>query len=167
MGNRAVVCFDKFKPTRIAIYLHWNGGRDSIEAFLKATRILMGDRLGDESYAQARFIQVIGTAMVGNLSFGIGTCKQYGKDQDNGVYVIDSETMTIKDRIFSDWYEEEGETFHEQMEHNLNEFTNNIIKLVNASYIEDNADPEVTYKQKLLPTAEEYDAQEAEIAASK
>jgi len=54
MGNRAVVVFDEFKPESeaAAIYLHWNGGRDSIEGYLKATRILMGGRLGDGAYAR-------------------------------------------------------------------------------------------------------------------
>jgi hypothetical protein len=32
MGNRAVITDNK---QRIGIYLHWNGGRDSVEAFLK------------------------------------------------------------------------------------------------------------------------------------
>ena len=32
MGNRAVITTENKK---IGIYLHWNGGRDSVEAFLK------------------------------------------------------------------------------------------------------------------------------------
>jgi len=38
MGNRAVVCFDEYNDDAIGIYLHWNGGRDSVEAFLMAAK---------------------------------------------------------------------------------------------------------------------------------
>ena len=39
MGNRAVITTSKStdikNSTDIGIYLHWNGGRDSVQAFLK------------------------------------------------------------------------------------------------------------------------------------
>lgn len=31
MGNRAIITN---KEKKVAVYLHWNGGRDSVEAFL-------------------------------------------------------------------------------------------------------------------------------------
>jgi hypothetical protein len=36
MGNRAIITN---KDKKICIYLHWNGGRDSIEAFLTFCRM--------------------------------------------------------------------------------------------------------------------------------
>ncbi len=54
MGSRAVLCFDKYGKKAIAIYLHWNGNLNQVEAFLKDTRELMDDRLGDACYARAR-----------------------------------------------------------------------------------------------------------------
>ena len=37
MGNRAVITTQEYitNPDAIGVYLHWNGGRDSVEAFLK------------------------------------------------------------------------------------------------------------------------------------
>lgn len=39
MGNKAVITTDRdsldvAKSNEIGVYLHWNGGRDSVEAFL-------------------------------------------------------------------------------------------------------------------------------------
>jgi hypothetical protein len=59
MGNRATVIFtdgkDQFSP---AVYLHWNGGPESVYAFLK----VLDDRghRADQDYECARFIQIIG-----------------------------------------------------------------------------------------------------------
>lgn len=126
MGNRAVLCFDEHNDEAIGIYLHWNGGRDSVEAFLKATREVMQDRLPDEQYARARLLQVIGTAIPGNLSFGLAHCANLDCDNgDNGTYVIDSETMTIKDRLFFD--------DKEQDYHDVDEFAKIIVNAINAS----------------------------------
>ena len=151
MGNRAVITFDSVDSNAIAVYVHWNGGRDSIEAFLKATRILMGGRIGDELYARARFIQVVGLNFPGALSFGVGTYKSIENwDADNGIYIVDSKTMTIKGRAGV-----EDSSFVEQDSHDLNEFTNVLIKVINAGYkvIDDGS----TYPEPLLPTAEEWD----------
>jgi len=146
MGNRAVVVFDEFKPESeaAAIYLHWNGGRDSIEGYLKATRILMGGRLGDGAYARARFFQVIGIFMGGLCGQG-----------DNGVFIIDSDTMTIKGR--GEWDAE----WEEQDEYDVNTFANEIIKRINAVYAVNDVDAGEYSKLGALPTAEEYDAEQA------
>ena len=36
MGNRAVITTQEYltNPDTIGVYLHWNGGRDSVQAFL-------------------------------------------------------------------------------------------------------------------------------------
>jgi len=157
MGNRAVVVFDEFKPESeaAAIYLHWNGGRDSIEGYLKATRILMGGRLGDGAYARARFFQVIGIFMGGNLSFGMDTTRALCGQGDNGVFIIDSDTMTIKGR--GEWDAE----WEEQDEYDVNTFANEIIKRINAVYAVNDVDAGEYSKLGALPTAEEYDAEQA------
>ncbi len=161
MGNRAVISFDSADDNAFAIYVHWNGGRDSIQAFLKATRILMGTdgRMGDTTYAKARLIQVVGLNFPGALSFGVGTVKELGgTSHDNGLYIIDSSTLTIKGREFDDYYD--NRTFHEQTGHDLNEFVNGLIETINAGYMVYNVD--MTYPQKLLPTAEEWDEEHPE-----
>lgn len=98
MGNRAVVSFDTSDDNAVGVYLHWNGGPESIEGFLQATRTLMGDRLGDDEYTRARFVQCVGVFLGGNLSFGLGQVGRMDADNgDNGHYIIDSATLTIKD----------------------------------------------------------------------
>lgn len=109
MGNRAVICFDEYSPNAIGLYLHWNGGRDSIDGFILATKHHMGDRLGDAAYTRARMTQIIGTFFRGNLSFGLDYCKNLDCDNyDNGVYVIDSKTLEIKNRLFNEGHEQKG-----------------------------------------------------------
>ncbi len=156
MGNRAVIVFDEFNPESeaAAIYVHWNGGRDSIEGYLKATRILMGDRLGDEAYARARLFQVIGIFMGGCLSFGMGTTRSLTGQGDNGVFIVNSKTMTIKGR--AEWEPE----CEEQEEHDVNKFTNEIIKLINVMYTVHNEESGKYSQLDMLPTAETFDGGE-------
>ena len=93
MGNRAVIAFQKenwrtVQPDSLGIYLHWNGGPDSVTAFLDAAKEL-GIRREDE-YGAARLCQIIGNWFGGILSIGIGTCRTMDTDNgDNGTYVVD------------------------------------------------------------------------------
>ena len=90
MGNRAVITTRKnYENNGIGIYLHWNGGRDSVEAFLKYCEI-RGFRAPDEDcYGWARMAQVIGNFFGGTLSIGIDTVNNLDCDNwDNGVYFI-------------------------------------------------------------------------------
>jgi hypothetical protein len=80
MGNRAVITFDGKGKDTPALYVHWNGGRDSIEGFALATKILMATRGADKHYAMARFAQVVGTFFDGNLSYGMGQLKNFGTE---------------------------------------------------------------------------------------
>ena len=97
MGNRAVITDDL---NGIGVYLHWNGGRDSVEAFLEYCK-LKGFRSPkeDKSYAYARLCQVIGNYFGGGLSIGVDLCDNLDCDNyDNGVYIIDG--WDIVDRKF-------------------------------------------------------------------
>jgi hypothetical protein len=110
VGNRAVIAFGTkkharsalvwtTKPTDIGIYLHWNGGAESVRAFLDATRELMKSRGPDAPYASARLIQVIGNYLGGTLSLGIGQLQNLDCDNgDNGVFIIDPEALEIVGR---------------------------------------------------------------------
>lgn len=88
MGNRAIV---KPEGKNIGVYLHWNGGVDSVTAFLKYCE-LKGYRSFDDSYGLARFCQVVGNFFGGGLSVGIETdvreTKEYAEWMDNGIYVV-------------------------------------------------------------------------------
>lgn len=90
MGNRAVITTEwGFDDNGIGIYLHWNGGRASIEAFLKYCE-LRGFRSPDEDcYGWARLAQVIGNFFGGGLSVGIDKVQNLDcNNHDNGVYLI-------------------------------------------------------------------------------
>lgn len=88
MGNRAIV-----KPVGkdIGVYLHWNGGIDSVTAFLKYCE-LKGFREFEDSYGMARFCQVVGNFFGGGLSIGIDTDIYENEEAaewiDNGIYVV-------------------------------------------------------------------------------
>lgn len=93
MGNRAVITASKSMDVQsssdIGVYLHWNGGRDSVEAFLEYCK-RRGFRSPDEDcYGWARLCQVIANFFGGDLSIGIDKCCNLDCDNgDNGVYII-------------------------------------------------------------------------------
>ena len=94
MGNRAVITASKSSAVAgssdLGIYLHWNGGRDSVEAFLTYCRI-QGFRSPDvDNYGWARLVQVIANFFGGDgLSVGLDKCSKLDCDNyDNGVYII-------------------------------------------------------------------------------
>lgn len=86
MGNRA---FIKFQGLNTGIYLHWNGGRDSVEPFLEYCRLK--DYRPDD-YGVARMCQVIGNFFGGGLSLGVMSTKGMSNADldsgDNGVYIV-------------------------------------------------------------------------------
>lgn len=106
MGNRAVITTG-YKDNDIGVYLHWNGGRDSVEAFLTYCE-LQGYRSPDmDCYGWARLCQVIGNFFGGSLSVGIDIRKKLDCDNgDNGVYVIKG--WKIVDRQYHDGPEQSG-----------------------------------------------------------
>lgn len=91
MGNRAVITTkENFENNGIGIYIHWNGGRDSVEAFLKYCE-LKGYREPDkDNYGLARLTQVIANFFGGTTSIGIDTVNNLDcNNGDNGVYIIE------------------------------------------------------------------------------
>lgn len=86
MGNRAVITTEN---KDLGVYLHWNGGRDSVEAFLTYCK-LKGYRCPEnDCYGWARLCQVIGNFFGGELSVGIDKYDKLDLDNwDNGVYII-------------------------------------------------------------------------------
>ena len=127
MGNRAMISFKEdgqekeFAPS---IYLHWNGGRDSVEAFLEASQTL-GIRGNDGSYCIGRMAQVIGNWMGGHLSMGVGCYRQYDTEWlDNGVYWIND--FKIVERELPSFFED-GE-FIEQKDYDHKELVKDILE---------------------------------------
>jgi hypothetical protein len=92
MGNRAVITLDH-KPTinSLGIYLHWNGGPESVLAFAQAAHDLGAlERYGtDNEYAFARLVQVITNFFGGTISVGVNTIGNLDHDnRDNGLFVM-------------------------------------------------------------------------------
>lgn len=114
MGNRAVIALDKFDAENgQGVYLHWNGGRDSIESFLEFVRI-----------DHTAFIQETGVdkLLLALNAFGFSdnkvTVEPLGRldcdNYDNGVYVVDTQRWVITDRVFK--------RYDEQKHHNQEAF---------------------------------------------
>lgn len=106
MGNRAVITTPKKK---IGLYLHWNGGRDTVEPLLRYCELKGYRAPSSDTYGWARMCQVLGNFFGGSLCVGIGpyTTDKKMDPGDNGIYVI--EGWRIVDRI--DTY---GYGIHEQ-----------------------------------------------------
>ena len=90
MGNRAVITTrENFDNNGVGVYLHWNGGRDSIESFLKYMKLRNFRAPDQDCYGWARLCQVIGNFFGGGLSIGIDTVNHLDMSNwDNGVYII-------------------------------------------------------------------------------
>lgn len=111
MGNRAVI---KMEGVDAGIYLHWNGGRDTVEPMLAVAKEygLRGD-----DYGIARLTQMFGNFIGGTLSMGVNSLECLDQDNgDNGVYIIDVE-FNIVGREFQRTYEQDAHDFDEMKKH--------------------------------------------------
>ena len=107
MGNRAVITTLERK---VGLYLHWNGGRDSVAPFLKYCELKGYRPPSQDCYGWARLSQVVGNFFGGTLSVGLDryTTDEEMNPGDNGIYLIDG--WKIVGRIFPyDDYEEQNE----------------------------------------------------------
>ena len=100
MGNRAVITT---KDRKLGVYVHWNGGRDTIQPLLKYYELKGYHPPSSDSYGWARLCQVLGNFFGGANSVGICT---YTTDRqmdpgDNGIYVIDG--WEIVERLTTDY----------------------------------------------------------------
>jgi hypothetical protein len=104
MGNRAVIATE---AKDIGVYVHWNGGRDSIEAFLKYAE-LRGFRPPEkDSYGWARLTQVIANFFGGDLSIGVGKYDTLDTNNyDNGVYLIKDWHIVGRENLVGDEQDE-------------------------------------------------------------
>lgn len=99
MGNRAVICTEE---KDVGVYLHWNGGRDSVEAFLAYCNIKGFRSPETDCYGWARLCQVIANFFGGDgLSIGVDKYECLDTNNyNNGTYVI--KDWKIVDRLFFD-----------------------------------------------------------------
>lgn len=109
MGNRAIVVFEDQKQESFSplVYLHWNGGPESIYCFLDEL-----DRRGvraDQDYECARFVAIVAEFFdkdgYNGLSLGVqqwcGKLEDYDQG-DNGIYAVCRQGKTRRVRRFGD-----------------------------------------------------------------
>ena len=129
MGNRAVItfapksCVEKYRvkdgknpnsvsgfvkdnANLVGVYVHWNGGIESIKPFCQAAKEI-GFRCptGDRSYGVARFTQLVANFFGGTSSTSIGVDTLENLDTnnyDNGVYIV-GEDWEIIGREFDNY----------------------------------------------------------------
>ena len=91
MGNRAVITTKaNMDNNGVGVYHHWNGGRDSVRAFLKYCELKGYRAPSEDNYGWARLCQVIGNFFGGSTSLGIDTVNNLDcNNWDNGVYLIE------------------------------------------------------------------------------
>jgi hypothetical protein len=111
MGNRAVITFSTYTNAP-AIYLHWNGGRASVEGFLSAARQL-GLRHARTPQAQTDALDQLAEMLARyyfrcDVGMNVYRLHYAGSDRDNGdngTYVIGRD-LTITERLFKPRAEE-------------------------------------------------------------
>jgi len=109
MGNRAVVVLlqedeDFDIDEAVGVYLHDNGGRDRVEAFLTfCDRI--GARVNDKTYGTAQFVKVVSNFIGTTLGIGVGLIKDLDPEGENGLYIV--KNWKIVGRMYAPEREEE------------------------------------------------------------
>lgn len=100
MGNRAVITTrENFENNGIGIYLHWNGGKDSVQAFLKYCEVKGYRAPSTGGYGWSYLCGVITNFFGDGLSCDVDTVNNLDCDNwDNGTYIIDG--WKIIDREF-------------------------------------------------------------------
>lgn len=101
MGNRAVITTKQnFENNGVGVYLHWNGGRDSVDAFLTYCKMQGYHSPETDNYGWASLVNVISNFFsCQGSSVGIDRMEYLDCDNyDNGVYII--EDWKIVDRKY-------------------------------------------------------------------
>ena len=105
MGNRALIATEK---RDIGIYLHWNGGRDTVEPLLRYCELQGYRAPSEDSYGWARLAQVMGNFFGGSTSIGLEALGGRLSDPgDNSVYII--EGWRIKEHLRQEFDQESDE----------------------------------------------------------
>ena len=111
MGNRAVITFST-AGNAPAIYLHWNGGRASVQGFIDAARAL-GLRHAPTAAAQTQALDQLAELLARhyfrcNVGMTVYRLHYAGADRDNGdngTYLLGHD-LTIIDRFYKPRSEE-------------------------------------------------------------
>lgn len=109
MGNRAVIATEK---RELGVYLHWNGGRDSVRPFLMYCKMKDYRAPEEDNYGFARLCQVVGNVFTSGLSVGVGLYDRLDTDNcDNGTYITKEWKI-----IGREFFEDEEQNEHDPLE---------------------------------------------------
>jgi len=120
MGDRAVITSHPYSPDNIGIYIHWDGDRPAVEAYLQVCKTLGFRDPTEDEYGWVGLIYVICQYFnYAGTSIGVEKCCNLDTDNgNNGVYLIGSD-FKIVGRKFNNLGDEENQ-----------ERTNKIKKLI-------------------------------------
>ena len=127
MGNRAVLKFidEQDQPS---IYLHWNGGRASVQAFLNVAKAM---ELRADSYGVARMCQIVGNFFGGNLSLGCNT-KAFDPG-DNGIYLIKDFEIVGRENFDGEEEIDNASTYLEEKTKSITDFILDLHKKIDEA----------------------------------
>lgn len=124
MGNRAVLTFSN-TPSAPCIYLHWNGGRASVEGFMGAARALGYHERG---YSAPQLIDAL-AELIATHFFGVEVNKvhvyveRFGEadtdNWDNGTYILNEKDLQVIGRMFFKGQEEWDQDKTTQIMHHI------------------------------------------------
>lgn len=119
MRNRAVITTSTranvAESDELGVYLHWNGGKDSVNGFLTYCYLKGYPSPEKDNYGWARLCQVIGNFFGGSYSVGIDKCCRLDCDNgDNGVYII--KDWKIIGRAYNDELEQNEHSLEDMLE---------------------------------------------------
>lgn len=109
----------KNNPYAIGVYLHLNGGYDSIKPFCMACKEMDYRGPVSDNYGIACFVQLVRNFFgMDGLSVGVGTLRRLDCDNgDNGVFVVDNKWEIVgreyecSDQVNSNDYYEESKNY--------------------------------------------------------
>lgn len=101
MGNRAVITTAPYDENNLGVYLHWNGGYESVKGFLDYCKMQDYRNPHYDCYGWAYLAGVLTNFFGDGLSCGIDICSKLDTHNgDNGTYLID-ENWNIVERKFN------------------------------------------------------------------
>lgn len=114
MGNRCVITTPQRK---VGLYLHWNGGRDTVEPLLRYCELKGYRPPSSDEYGWARLCQVMGNFFGGTTSIGIGayTTDERMDPGDNGIYVVAGWEIVDRVGLYDGFSEQEEYGFDEML----------------------------------------------------
>ena len=101
MGNKAVIARDKTSYAEPCLYLHWNGGLASVEAFLMAAKELGLDPKDKDfftSFGRLLADSFFKTTLNESTVYVQFYCDADRNNWDNGTYLIDDNMEIVRRR---------------------------------------------------------------------